>query len=48
MLTVAVTKLPEAAACSYELKLDGCRAIGVKAVLGSRRMRAYPVGEVPK
>jgi hypothetical protein len=33
---------------SYELKLDGCHAIGVKAVLGSRGMRADPVGEVPR
>ena len=31
MLAVAVTKLPEGAAWSYELKFDGYRAIGVKA-----------------
>ena len=31
MLAVAVTKLPEGPAWSYELKFDGYRAIGVKA-----------------
>jgi ATP-dependent DNA ligase len=31
MLTLAVTKLPEGVARSYELKFDGYRAIGVKA-----------------
>ena len=31
MLALAVTKLPEGAAWSYELKFDGYRAIGVKA-----------------
>jgi hypothetical protein len=31
MLAVAVTKLPEGAAWSYELKFDGYRAIGMKA-----------------
>jgi hypothetical protein len=29
--TLAVTKLPEGAAWSYELKVDGYRALGVKA-----------------
>ena len=31
MLALAVTKLPEGAAWSYELKFDGYRALGVKA-----------------
>jgi ATP-dependent DNA ligase len=31
MLALAVTKLPEGVAWSYELKFDGYRAIGVKA-----------------
>src|ERR1700692_112197 len=31
MLALAVTKLPEGAAWSYELKFDGYRAVGVKA-----------------
>jgi bifunctional non-homologous end joining protein LigD len=31
MLALAVTKLPEGAAWSYELKCDGYRAIGMKA-----------------
>jgi ATP-dependent DNA ligase len=30
MLALAVTKLPEGVAWSYELKFDGYRAIGVK------------------
>jgi bifunctional non-homologous end joining protein LigD len=31
MLALAVTKLPEGPAWSYELKFDGYRALGVKA-----------------
>jgi ATP-dependent DNA ligase len=31
MLALAVTKLPEGPAWAYELKFDGCRALGVKA-----------------
>jgi len=31
MLNLAVAKLPEGAAWSYELKFDGYRAIGLKA-----------------
>jgi bifunctional non-homologous end joining protein LigD len=31
MLAAAVTKLPEGAARSYELKFDGYRTIGMKA-----------------
>jgi bifunctional non-homologous end joining protein LigD len=31
MLAVAVTKLPEGPAWTYELKFDGYRALGVKA-----------------
>ena len=31
MLAVAVTKLPEGPAWSYELKFDGYRALGLKA-----------------
>jgi ATP-dependent DNA ligase len=32
MLAVAVTKLPEGPAWSYELKFDGYRALGIKAI----------------
>jgi bifunctional non-homologous end joining protein LigD len=31
MLALAVTKLPEGSAWSYQLKFDGYRALGVKA-----------------
>jgi bifunctional non-homologous end joining protein LigD len=31
MLAVAVTKLPEGPAWTYELKFDGYRALGVRA-----------------
>jgi ATP-dependent DNA ligase len=38
MLAVAVTKLPEGPAWSYELQFDGYRVIGVKA---ARQVRSF-------
>jgi ATP-dependent DNA ligase len=35
MLALAVTKLPQGPARSYELKFDGCRALGVMRSRGA-------------